>query len=973
MSMLCSGLLLAKETEMTGQLQKGRQITGTVIDTDKEPLTGVNVREKGTANGTITDLDGRYQLTLTSNDAVLIFSYIGYAASEVTVGNSPTIDVVLDEDTQIMDEVVVIGYGTTTKKELTGSVSSISSEDFKSGNVTDPLQLLQGQIPGLVITNPDGGNPNGSYEIQLRGLTTMAGGAQPLIVIDGVIGGDLSNISPDNIQSIDVLKDGSAAAIYGTRGTNGVILVTTKKSKPGDNNAKLEFNSYIAVQTVDRKPDMMNADEFRQALSLYGLSSNNDHGASTDWFDAMTRTPFSQNYSVATSGGNHSLNYRASVAWNKDEGLVKKSQSERLRTRLSISQMLLNDRLKVDYIASYSTRKNKYADKSAMQYALVRNPTEPIYATDATPAEYGPYNYVAGLNYLNPVAMLEQSEDNGLQKEFTGSINASLRIIEGLKVNALAAITETSERFGHYYGKYHPAYVGLDGQAEAFNNHYNHKMLETTVDYSNFWDGHKLQVIGGYSYSDEWVETHSATNYGYDTDMFSFYNIGAGSALQNGRATMSSEKSSSKLISFFGRAMYSYKEKYLLSASVRYEGSSRFGANHKWGTFPAVSLGWRISQEDFMNSIKWIEDLKIRAGYGVTGNQEIGNYQSLPILAKSSSYFYYNGSWISIYSPGRNPNPDLRWEKKQEVNIGFDASFFKGRVNATFDYYNRTTKDLIYTYAVPVPPNVYTTKLANVGIIVNEGIELMISGSPVMKRNFSWNVVGTIAHNTNKLKKFSNADYEMSALYTGWLVDDLKTYTQKIVEGGSIGNFWGPKFIGYDSAGLPQYEDLDGDGEITESDSQIIGNAYPDVTFSLRNTFTYKNFDLSFLLRGSVGNDVLNMTKLYYGTANYLGLKNTLKTALTTENRGGAEYSSLYIENGSFLKLDNVTLGYSIPLKSEYISKLRFYVTGQNLFTITGYDGIDPEVSLSGLEPGIDTYNFYPRTKTFVFGLNLIF
>lgn len=951
--------------------QKVIKITGKVSDESGAPMIGVNVIEKGTVNGVTTDVQGRYAISVNGQESVLVFSYIGYISEEKGVGSQSTLDVRLNEDRTVLDNVVVIGYGTTTKKEVTGSISSITSENFKSGNVNDPLQLLQGQVAGLNIVRPAGGNPNGEFQMQLRGLTTMAGGAQPLIVIDGTVGGDLSSISPDNISSIDVLKDGSAAAIYGTRGTNGVILVTTKKAALGAN--KLEFNSYVAFQTVDKKPDMLSADEFRSALTQFSKNQSNDYGASTDWFDEITRSPISQNYSLATSGGNRSLNYRASIAWNKDEGLVKKSSNERLRSRFNMVQNLLNDRLKVDYTASYSTSKSAFTDDYIMRQAMLHNPTEPVYADETTPVQYGPYYYVQGMEYYNPVALLEQRDDEGLRKQFTGSINSTLTLQKHLKANMLVSLTETSDRFGHYYGRYHPQYIGKNGQAEAYNNHTNYKLFESTVDYSNLWNDHKIQAIAGYSYSDQWNESYNMMNYKFDTDMFSFYNIGAGASLNSGLATMSSLKESAKLIAFFGRVMYNYKEKYLITSSLRYEGSSRFGENHKWGTFPAVSLGWRMSQEPFMKEIRWINDLKLRAGFGVTGNQDIGNYQSLPILQKGSSNFYYNGSWLSTYEPGRNPNPDLRWEKKQELNIGFDASFLSSRLNVGFDYYDRTTKDLLYTYSVPVPPNLYNRKFANVGTITNSGVELTVTARPYEGKKFRWNMVGTISHNTNKLKSFSNDTYAMDALETGYFGDDLKIYTMRIEEGGSIGNFWGPKFTGYDDSGKAVYEDLDGVSGISEADYQVIGNAYPDFNFSLQNSLVYQNFDLSFLFRGSVGNDVLNMNRVYYEGPSYLGLKNVLRSTLTSEYQEAAYYSSRCIEDGSYLKLDNITLGYSLPVKSGYLSKMRIYFTGQNLLTLTGYTGIDPEISISGLQPGIERYDFYPRTKTFVFGINMTF
>ena len=1054
----------------TLQQNDTRRISGRVTDDTGKPLMGVTVVEKGTTNGVSTTADGSYTLRLqNAENAVLEFSFIGYRNTELPAGTKTTLDVQLTESVTTMDNVVVIGYGTTTKKELTGSVSSLKSDDFKQGNITNPLQLLQGQVAGLNIVRADGGDPNGDFEIQLRGMTTMAGGASPLVVIDGVVGGDLSNVSPDDIASIDVLKDGSAAAIYGTRGTNGVILVTTKKAHAGEN--RIEFSAYVAMQSVDKKPDVMSASEYRNtirqyfpdkassydfggstggdlsnvspddiasidvlkdgsAAAIYGTRGTNgvilvttkkahagenriefsayvamqsvdkkpdvmsaseyrntirqyfpdkassyDFGGSTDWFDAVTRKhPVSQNYNVSSSGGSAKLNYRASVSYTNDIGLVKKTGNEKLRGRLNVSQSLIRDRLKVDYNFAYTTGKGSYADKFIMRQAVLRNPTEPIYETSGNNPQYGKYFFSPGIDYHNPVAMLEQRDDEGIRKEFSGSVNASLRIIDGLKISAMGAIIERSERYGHYYGRYYPVNIGNNGTAETYNDHYKNKMLEATIDYSGTFGDHKLQAIAGYSFSEESSESYDQMNYKFDTDIFGFHNIGSGGALKEGLASMGSSKEDNRLIAFFGRVMYNYKEKYLFSASVRYEGSSRFGDNHKWGTFPAVSLGWRISREPWLKDAKWLNELKLRAGFGITGNQEIGNYRSLSILRKGSSNFYYNKKWISTYEPGSNPNPDLRWEKKKEFNVGLDMSVLDNRLNVTVDYYNRRTKDLLYTYTVPVPPNLYPSKFANVGTIDNKGIEVTVNATPISRKNFSWNLAATISHNKNNLVKFSNEDYEMVQIQTGYFPDDLKMYTMRIVEGGSLGNFWGPKFLGFNDNGGAIYEDLDGVEGITEADYQVIGNAYPDVLLSLQNTFSYKQWSLSFLLRSSIGNDVLNQSRVYYEGFGYFGTRNILRSTLDHANyKDGAYYSSRFVEDGSYLKLDNITLSYDFKLKSKVISKLRCYVTAQNLFTITGYKGIDPEVSISGLQPGIDWYDFYPRTRTFVLGAAIAF
>jgi len=955
--------------------RSSRPVTGKVTDQRGEPLVGVSVVERGTANGASTGLDGTFALAVAGENTVLEFSYVGYEPLEAVVGTKTRIDVTMTEAATGIDNVVVIGYGTTTKKELTGSVSSLKSDDFKQGNISSPLELLQGQVAGLNIVRPDGGDPNGDFEIQLRGMTTMSGGAQPLVVIDGVVGGDLSNVAPEDIASIDVLKDGSAAAIYGTRGTNGVILVTTKKARAGEN--RIEFSAYWAVQNVARKPGVMSADEYRSTIREYfpDKAELYDFGGSTDWFDAVTRSnPFSQNYNIASSGGSEKFNYRANITYNDNKGLVKATEREKLRGRLAVSQSLIQDRLKIDYNFSYSTSKGSYADKFIMRQAVLRNPTEPIYETEGRNPQYGPYFFSPGIDYHNPVAMLDERQDSGTRKEFTGSINASFRIIDGLKINALLALVEQSDRYGHYYGRYYPAAIGQNGRAEVYNNHYRNKMLEATGEYAGTFGDHRLQVIAGYSFSEGRDEEHSSMNYNFDTDLFGIWNIGSGSALKDGLATMDSSLEKNRLIAFFGRVMYNYKERYLLSASVRYEGSSRFGDNHKWGTFPAVSLGWRISSEPWMQDAKWVDELKIRAGFGVTGNQEIGNYRSLSVLRKGSSNFYYNKKWISTYEPGSNPNPDLRWEKKREINVGVDFNTLGNRLNLTMDYYHRRTNDLLYTYNVPVPPNLYPRKFANVGTIDNSGIELTVNATPVRRKHFDWNLGFTVAHNANKLVRFSNEDYEMVEIQTGYFADDLKQYTMRIVEGEPIGNFWGPKFLGFDGDGKAMYEDLDGVEGISEADYQVIGNAFPDVTMSLQNNFRYKQWSLGFLLRASIGNDVLNQSRVYYEGFGYFGTRNILSSTLDhPEYRDGAFYSSRFVEDGSYLKLDNVTLAYDFKFKSPVVKKLRLYFTASNVFTLTGYKGIDPEVSLAGLQPGIDWYDFYPRTRTFVLGANIVF
>jgi TonB-linked SusC/RagA family outer membrane protein len=962
---------------VTEAQQNQRRVSGEVIDPAGSPLPGVNVLEKGTSNGVITDAEGKFQLNLQTTNPVLVFSYIGFISSEVTVGNKTSLTVRLSEDVTQMDEIVVIGYGSTTKKEVTGSIASIKEENFVKGNITDPIQLLQGQVAGMSIVKPDGGDPNGGFNVQLRGMTSLAGGASPLVVVDGVIGVGLGNISPEEIESIDVLKDGSAAAIYGTRGTNGVILVTTKQAK-GVEKSTIEFSTYAAIQKVSKKLDVLSADQFRQVINDYypSMKSQYDFGSSTDWFNEVTRSaPVSQYYNIALAGGAKTLSYRTSLSYQDDQGLVNKTSNGKLRAKLGVSQRNFNDKLSIDYNLSYSTGKSQLADKWILQQAARRNPTEPVYDTNnATPISGG-YFYNSGpFEYYNPVAMINESTNENESREMIGSMKATIGILSGLRATGMGSYYQWGNNTGAYYGRYYPIDFGTNGSAEIYKDSYSNKTFEASLDYMKTFNAHSIQAIAGYSFSEGEYESSWSQNILFDTDFFSYHNIGAGGGLAKGQAGMSSYKDKNRLIAFFGRVMYNFQEKYLLSASVRHEGSSRFGANNKWGTFPAISAGWRINKEGFMEGTdKWLNDLKLRIGYGVTGNQEIGNYRSLQLLTRDR-YFYYNGNWISTYRPASNPNPDLKWEKKGEFNLGLDFSTLGGRLGGAIDYYNRTTKDLLYTYSVPVPPNLYNRLFTNVGTIRNTGIELTLNANPVLSKDFRWNTTLTLSHNENKLLKFSSDQYAMVQIRTGYMGTDLKTYMERIVENGPIGDFWGLKFLGIDENGQNIFDDVDKNGLINDEDNQVLGNAYPDLIIGFSNQFSWKQWDLSFLFRSSIGNDVVNVPRMYYEGFNYFGGKNILTSTLDwPENKGSSVYSDRFVENASFLKLDNLTLGYNFKLDTKWISKFKLYFTAQNILTITGYKGIDPEVNLSGLEPGIDYYEYYPRTRTFLLGLNINF
>lgn len=946
-----------------------QRVTGTVTSESGEPLIGVVVIEQGTNHVSSTDVDGHYSLEVGRN-AVLSFNLIGYQTQTIEVGGRSKLDVVLSDDITMLDDVVVIGYGQTTRKEVTGSVASLKSEDFIKGSNSSPYDLINGKIAGLSIIRGDGGDPNGSISIQLRGTTTMSAGATPLVIIDNVAGGNLESINPEEIESIDVLKDGSAAAIYGTRGTNGVILITTKKGAKNDR-VNVDFSTYFGIQTVNRKLEMLSADEFREVIAAGHTGF--DGGAETDWLDAITRkAPLTQYYNLGISGGSKHVSYRAAVSYQNEKGLVLNSDREDLRARLNVTQTAINDRLTLNYNFNYSNRVGHPTDQYAVQQAVRRNPTEPIYDENDT-AHGGYYTNSVPFQYYNPVAMLNELTQENRNRYFMGSLRASFRLTDLFSVAATGSVNQYSGSNSKYWTKYYPQDTGYTGNA-SINNYWNMtRLLDLEANYKQTISDHNIQAVAGYSYTDNAYETAYMWNKDFDTDYFSWHNIGSGSGLMNGEADMSSSKESSRLIAFFGRVMYNYKEKYLFSASARYEGSSRFGANYKWGLFPAVSAGWRIDQEDFMNDINWLDELKLRVGYGVTGNQDIANYQSMARLTTSGK-FYYNGTWINSYGPASNKNDDLRWERKGEFNLGVDFSVLKGRLSGTLDYYNRTTTDLLYTYSVPVPPNLYNRKFTNVGVIKNTGVELTLNAVPVKKGDFQWNTTLTMSHNKNLLKSFSNDDYAMQYLDMGYITVDFKQYVERIYEGEPIGNFYGPKFTGMDAEGNATYEGVAPGEAVSSAVYQVIGNAFPDLTFGWSNNLKWNNWDLSFLFRGSVGNQVANIQRLFYEGYYYFGGKNILKSTLASpQNTGQTTWSSHFVEDGSFLKLSNVTLSYTFMPKVDWMQSLRIYVTGQNLLTLTKYTGVDPEVSLNGLAPGIAWDEFYPSTRTFVLGLNLTF
>ncbi|MHC1776922.1 MAG: SusC/RagA family TonB-linked outer membrane protein [Lentimicrobium sp.] len=954
-----------------GQDARPVKISGTVADyTNGELLPGVNVSVKGTQTGSVTDVNGKYILDALQG-SILVFSFVGYESTEITVGSQTAVNIRLKPTIESLDEVVVIGYGLTTKKEITGSIASVKAEDFNKGTFNNPMGLLQGKVAGLSITQPNGADPQAGYQILLRGTNTLTSGQGPLIIVDGIAGVDLKNVSFEEVESMDVLKDGSAAAIYGTRGSNGVIIITTKRAKTGV--SKIEYSGYMSVQVAPHGVENLTAEQFEDAINTYAPDKVGSlYGSSTDWFKEITRTaPFSHTHNLAISGGNESFSHRTVFFADMADGLLKDNESNKYLVRTNISQKALDGMLTLDYNLSYTMRNYKPANYDLFYQAFIRNPTSPVY--DPTNDYSGGYTQISGMNYYNPVAMLNERTRDGKTDDLGANVRATLKLGKSLNWVNMVSIEKSDWEELTYKTQYYPGSLGSDGEAEVSNGRSSDLQYESTLNYTQSWNNNNFQALGGYSFEEAESNNSYMINAGFDTDIYGPHNIGAGSSLAEGTAEMGSYKGLSRLISFFGRVMYNYDERYLAAVSLRREGSSRFGDNHKWGWFPSASIGWRINREDFMKDITWINDLKFRLGYGVTGNQDIGNYKSLLLMGRAGK-FYYNGEWINTYQPVSNPNPDLKWENKSEINAGFDFSTLNNRLSGTIDVYYRNSTDLLYTYNVSVPPYLYKELFTNVGTISNRGIELSLKGVPVRKADFSWTSILTFSKNKNILEKFSNEEFTDDSYDIGWIGDAIGVNCQKLKEGESLGTFYGPVWIGLDELGHDLFKNANPVGLVNPEDWEVIGNAYPDFMLGWSNYFTWRDFDFSFAFRAGIGGEVLNTYRLYYENWGTLGLNNvTLSQYENPEFTGNARYSSKYVEDATFLKLDNISAGYNMPVHMKYITKLRIYATAQDVFCLTGYQGIDPEVNLSGLTPGIEYLSYYPRTTVLTLGINVTF
>ena len=972
---------------LIGVAQNAFSVEGVVKDANGEPIIGASVVENGTQNGTVTDIEGTYKLKVKNGNAALKISYLGYKTQTIALNGRGKLDVKLVDDAANLGEVVVIGYGTMDKKELTSAVSHVSSKDFTRVASVDPSMMIQGKVPGVSITNTGAGDPNNEASIQIRGVSSRAAGLGPLIVIDGVVGGNLTNLNPNDIESFDILKDGAASAIYGTRGSNGVILVTTKKGER-DGVLHTSYNGNVSFDVIKHELDMLNADEYGANRLASGIGY--DLGASTDWLKEVSRVGVRTQHTLTLSGGNARSNYRASIDYRDAKGVDRYSGRQEYGARFSVNHTTKSGLLTFNANVAPRIAYRKGAQWDVFRNAIEANPTTPI-MDPRQPNLY--YNFKGQMAGYNPVEMEKLEKHTGTTKLLDWDGTIKLNLFPLLLTNPGKQVLTTQLTFAdHQYDNYNQWFrpststlaieSGRTGEASQDYSKSSLHSLEWITNYSNSFGDHNLKVMAGYSYQYNKYSGLNASNKDFPNDALEDNNLGSGTfAKDEGEVDMGSYMNDNKLIAFFGRVSYDWKGRYMMTASLRHEGSSKFGKNYKWGNFPAVSFGWRISDEPFMQETKsWLTDLKLRADYGVTGNQNFDSYKSLNTMS-GFGYYIYNGKYYQVWGPGKNVNPNLRWEKGKNWNIGLDWTLFGGKLFGSFNYYNRKQQDLLGDYKVSIPPYLFDQTFVNVGTMRNSGFEFDITWNAVKTKDFSYslNVIG--ATMSNKFVSFSNNNFEGQDYYDVVSPQDPYPFhtLQRIEKGRRIGSFYMLKYAGVDPQGRWIVYDKEGDKVLadnaTDDDRQFLGNGLPKFTGSMTHTFRYKNIDLSLFFQTALGFDIFNIHDFYYGTKNFQGNvmdKAYSKNKIISQNPIVCDY---FLEPGDYLKLSSINLGYTLNLNKKYVDAIRLYATASNLFTITKFSGIDPSnYQLNGLNPGATgSRTYFPSTRQFMIGMQIDF
>tara|TARA_R110002050_G_scaffold261556_1_gene401571 strand:- start:25893 stop:28922 length:3030 start_codon:yes stop_codon:yes gene_type:complete len=951
-------------------------LIGQVIDENGVPLPGTNVIEKGTTNGVVTDFDGNFSISVTNNLSVIIISYVGYKDKIIVANKNPGV-IQLELDAGVLDEIVLVGYGSSKRKDVTGAVASVSEKNMNQGAITSPLQLISGKAAGVII-NQTGSEPGASPSVRIRGISSLIGGNDPLVVVDGIQGNMdlLSQIPPSEIASIDILKDASATAVYGSRGAAGVIIVSTKKNKAGKTTLQYVGNS--SLDFIPKKLNMLNADQWWTQAQLSGVPASANHGSNTDWYTILTQSGSTQSHTLSFGGGTDQFNYRASISAILQEGVVINSKNQKYIGRIVATQKALDNHLTLTYNLNSGVIENTGTVQSIGRASFTSNlitnaylmrPTDPVFDVDGSH-----FNDPNVFQYLNPYAVAQTVVNEGQQDNLFGSLKLDLDVYDGLTLGGFGSWRKTNNTNGFFLPIESTSANAIDqnGFANINNSKQNEKLMNISLSYKKIFGEHSINALALYEWQSQIYQGNYAQARGFINNIATYNALQLGDLSDVRSGDFSSYKNDRTLISFLGRINYSFMDRYLLTLSLRRDGSSVFGVNHKWGNFPSASVAWQIDQEPFMANQTIFDELKIRAGYGVTGNQQGLYPQNSLSLVGGSGVTYFGGQQITNFNVIQNANADLRWETKKQTNIGVDFALLKGRLRGTFDAYTATTDNLLFDYTVPQPPYPFNTIKANVGSILNQGLEISMAYDVIDTEDMTLTLAGNVSFLKNEVKNLSGSinGVPLNTNYVPW---GSNSY---LIEGEPIGTFNILHHTGRDDSNSETVQDVNNDNIIDQGtqspDRMLQGSALPTYSYAFNPTFQYKNLDVAMLWRGSGGNKIYNSLKSSLSYLENIGRSNVLESAVNLGIYTSQYGSDLWLENGDFLRLENLTAGYTFNFKNiKCLDSVRLSITGNNLILITGYSGIDPELNFSGGNGFGGDNGIYPRTRSFVIGLDV--
>jgi len=959
-------------------------VTGTVKDANGEPLIGATVVVQGTTTGTVTDFDGNYSLPNVAKNATLEISYVGYDSQVIEVNGKSVINATLQDGGIQLQEMVVVGYGSLSKKEVSSSIVQVNAEDFNKGAMNNPMEMLNGKVAGLNVVTSAAADPNSSSDLQIRGAGSLSTSNNPLVVIDGIAGGDIRNIAAQDIESITVLKDAGSAAIYGTRGANGVILVTTKKGAGNDaGRFTVTYDSYFDCNIANARPEVLSIDEYlrsRRGADL-GARPGTDAQPGTTWYDMIVKpATYDINQYVSINGSSKHGYYAASFNFKDAKGLDIISARREYGARFAAEQKFLGDHLVLSGSLSGRRVDETWGNNGTVDHALNINPTMPVYNADGT--YYQPTNTTGA---TNPITVLMENPSYGHRMYLLGNVdlkyniwhnehhNLSTNVNYALQYNDLKKNSYSTSKSNSSY------WDGVTGSASLNYEKWQTHRVEWLANYDMHYGEHSIKIVGGFSWERNYYENFSASNKNFAFDKTLWNSIGDGTYLKDGKAGMGSYMNESTLAGYFGRINYNWRDMLFVSASFRREGSSKFGENNKWGNFPAASIAWEMMGCDFMGGAEPVlKSLKPRFSFGLTGRSGFDPYKSMPLYGSKDQYFM-DEEWVIGYAPTSNPNPDLMWERNMALNVGVDFDLW-GRLRGSIEYYNRKSLDLLYNYTVPQPPYVYSSMLVNVGTTTNQGVEVVLNGDVIKKKDFKWNMGINYSWGKTVLTKLSDGVHNLSylELYNKGGVGSNEYYF-RIEEGSEVGQFYGFEFAGADEHGNLLVFDNEGNPQVASKADvnwkRYIGNGAPKHFLSWNNSWTYKNWDFSMMWRGAFGHQIYNARKYGMGLQG-CGTDNVLRSAYledaAVKNHGGV-ISSYFLEKGDYFKLDNITIGYNLLVPSaQYFQNMRIYLSAKNLCTLTGYKGNDPAiVSSTGITPGVDSSSAYPTATQLALGVTL--